>query len=140
LSDVQASSPLRLPLRRSSWSSPGCGAGGARNVQAEKGAPSLTAISIRAAAPYADVVRGCDRHHTGVGYGGVPEEALRQSLCVGPVALGSLGVLKRSQLRPSDRGQRRFLAIESIAVVDAGAQVDIYVAGRRYRRPGLAGC
>jgi hypothetical protein len=125
LSDLQASSPLRLPLRAPVLAAvvvvvTGCGAGASRNAQAEKGGPSSTASSIRAAAPYADVVRGCDRHHTGVGYGGVPEEALRQSLRVGPVALGSLGVLKRSQLPASDRGQRR--------------------PGRRYRRPGLAGC
>jgi hypothetical protein len=88
-------------------------------------------------APQADVVRGCDRYRTGVGYGGVTKEGFRRSLRVGAIALGNLRVLRRSQLEPARVSQRRFLPIESVAKVDAGAVVTVAVAAADRRHVGL---
>jgi hypothetical protein len=90
-----------------------------------------------AAPPQADVVRGCDGHRTGVGFGGVSKEAFRGSLRIGPIALGSLRVFKRWQLPAARAGQQRFYPIESIAVVDAGAAVTLAVAPADRDHAGL---
>jgi hypothetical protein len=85
-------------------------------------------------APAAQVVRGCDAHHTGVGYGGVSQSSLQQALRVGPLSLGALRTLQLSQLSQSRPGQLRFGAIESIAVIRAGGSVTVAVPAseRRY--------
>jgi hypothetical protein len=98
---------------------------------------TTTRSSEGTVAPRPDVVRGCDRDRTGVGYGGVSKEAFRRSLRVGPIALGSLRVLKPSQLEPARAAQRRFLPIESVAKVDAGAVVTIAVAAADRQHVGL---
>jgi len=89
---------------------------------------ATTQAGERPVPPRPDVVRGCDRHRTGVGYGGLSKQAFRASLRVGPIALGSLRVLKRSQLPATRAGQRHFYSIESIAIVDAGAIVTVAVS------------
>jgi hypothetical protein len=85
-------------------------------------------------APPAQVVRGCDAHHTGVGYGGVSRASLQQALRVGPLSLGALRTLQLSQLPKPRPGQVRFGAIESIAVIRAGASVTVAIppSERRY--------
>jgi hypothetical protein len=103
--------------------------GGAAPVSADRGEPS---------APPARVVRGCDRHHTGVGFGGVGREALRQSLRVGPIALGGLGTVKLAQFPEREsRQQQRFYPLESIAVVKAGAVVTVAVPASERGFTGL---
>lgn len=107
-----------------------CGSGqSAPRGTEEDSPPTTTVVNTQArSAPRPDVVRDCDPQQTGVGYGGVSKQAFRASLRVGPIALGSLRVLKRSQLPPARADQRRFYPIESIAVVDAGANVTVAIA------------
>jgi hypothetical protein len=88
-------------------------------------------------APPAPVVRGCDRDHTGVGYGGVSADTLKQALRVGPIALGGLGGLSLAQLPPRRPRQQRFLALESIAIIKAGAVVTVTVPVAQRRSVGL---
>jgi hypothetical protein len=104
--------------------------GTAAPVSPERAAPrsaveEQTTTALRA--PPAPVVRGCDRHHSGVGFGGIGREALRQSLRVGPIALGALGTVKLSQFPERRVGQQRFYPLESIAVVNAGSVVTVAV-------------
>lgn len=117
------------------------GCGSARVTRTDRDnsrtAGSVTARTGEGAIPPPDVVRGCDRHRTGVGYGGVSKEAFRASLRVGPIALGSLREFQRWQLPAASAGQRRFYPIESIAVVDAGATVTLAVAPADRDRAGL---
>ena len=119
----------------------GCGsgqpAGQASGDGSRTGGPAAARRDEGAAPPQPDVVRGCDRHRTGVGFGGVSKEALRASLRIGPIALGSLRVLKRSQLPAARTGQRRFYPIESIAVINAGATVTVAVAPADRGHAGL---
>jgi hypothetical protein len=118
----------------------GCGSGkhGAPSREASPPPGSTTAVVREVAVPpRPDVVRGCDRHRTGVGFGGVSEQALRDSLRVGPLALGTLRILRRSQLPAARAGQQRFYPIESIAVVDAGAAVTLAIASADRRHAGL---
>jgi hypothetical protein len=67
------------------------------------------------------------RLHTGVGYGGVPAESRAAALRVGPISLGSLGAITRDQLPLARLGQSRFPALESIAVIEAGAAVTVAI-------------
>jgi hypothetical protein len=83
--------------------------------------------SARTATPAATVARTCDPHHTGVGYGGVSAYAQSQALRVGPISLGSLGTLTLASLDRLRPGQTRFRALESIAVIEAGASVTVAV-------------
>lgn len=46
---------------------------------------------------------------------------------MGPIALGALGTFRRAQLEAARPGQQRFPAIESVAVVNAGATVTVAV-------------
>jgi hypothetical protein len=75
----------------------------------------------------ATIARACDAHRTGVGFGGVSAHAQRQALRVGPISLGALGTLTLASLDPLRPGQTRFGAIESIAVIEAGASVTVAV-------------
>jgi hypothetical protein len=83
--------------------------------------------SVRTPTPVATVARTCDAHHTGVGYGGVSAYAQSQALRVGPISLGSLGTLTLASLDRVRAGPTRFWALESIAVVKAGASVTVAV-------------
>jgi hypothetical protein len=88
-------------------------------------------------APRAEVVRTCDAHHTGVGFGGVTAEAQRQALRVGPLSLGGLRTVEPGQLPELRAGQQRAYPLESIAVIDAGAVVTIAVPASERRFVGL---
>jgi hypothetical protein len=72
-----------------------------------------------------------------VGSGGVSKRAFSEALRVGPIALGQLAVSKRTQLEQARPGKQRFLAIESIAIVNAGATVTVAVPSDQRGYVGL---
>jgi hypothetical protein len=112
-----------------------CGCGGGEAGAGRTGATA--ARSDAATPPHADVVRACDANHAGVGRGGVTAMSMRQALHVGPASLGSLGTLKLWQVPDRPIRPGRWAAIESIVVVEAGADVTIAVPRPERRDVGL---
>jgi hypothetical protein len=81
--------------------------------------------------PSANVVRDCGSS----GQHGVTADSLQQALTVGPISLGGLGAELTHSGLPHTPGVRgRYLSLEAIAVVRAGATVVLVVprAERRY--------
>jgi hypothetical protein len=67
----------------------------------------------------------------------VSAESQRHALRVGPLSLGSLRTIMMSQLPTLRPGQQRVYALESIAVIDAGAVATIAVPASERRFVGL---
>ncbi len=108
-----------------------------RSVEHRRAGQEQAASTAPLSPPATRVVRGCDSDHTGVGFGGVSADTLRHSLRAGPLALGGLGTISRSQLPPRRPGQQRFTALESIAIIEAGAVVTVAVPAAQRRSVGL---
>jgi hypothetical protein len=111
--------------------------GGAGESPRRADTPAVTPAALTERAPNAQVVRSCDAHHTGVGFGGVSAESQRQALRVGPLSLGSLRTIRLSQLPALRPGQQRVYPLESIAVIDAGAVATVAVPASERRFVGL---
>ena len=77
-----------------------------------------------AAPPAAEIVRTCETS----GRGGVSADSQAGALVFGPLALGSLRALPEGILPAPRTGQRRFPALESIAVVRAATTVVLAVS------------
>jgi len=115
----------------------GCGGSSAPAGPGGSTAASTTVAAAIERAPRAQVVRRCDAHHTGVGFGGVTAESRRHALRVGPLSLGSLRTIEPPQLAGLGAGHQRNYPLESIAVIDAGAVATIAVPASERRFVGL---